>query len=282
MLYFYQERLGYDFMLRAAGIVFCVDNLLSWVRGYNVSVPFSPHLWTLSFEFQIYAVVPLIFLAFKKFGPKTFAIMMVCGFLLSFSLRMAAFHYDVQHPIVWVTPFFRPESVMLGMILSAGYMAAVPGWMFGIAAVLAGLAFFMTSVPWGDAHGAAFSYPLAAVMCTGLVGFSLKNNLFAKLLAWRPLKYLGSVSFGLYVFHFLALDTGVRTAVSLGLRYDSADNRLYYLVCAVVGLAMSVSLAIASFHLLEKPFLRMKRRLSSVESSGAATGYPYQVAEQVT
>ena len=48
-----------------------VDNVAAWWWDYNYTVSGVGHLWTLSFEFQVYLLLPFAFMAWKKWGtPK--------------------------------------------------------------------------------------------------------------------------------------------------------------------------------------------------------------------
>jgi peptidoglycan/LPS O-acetylase OafA/YrhL len=67
----------------------------------------------------------------------------------------------------------------------------------------------------------------------------------------RPLVYLGKLSYGLYVFHFLAL-------LALGLYHPK-----YMYVPALVA---TFACAVVSYYCLEMPFLKLKRRFVYVKN----------------
>jgi peptidoglycan/LPS O-acetylase OafA/YrhL len=86
-----------------------------------------------------------------------------------------------------------------------------------------------------------------------------------------PLAYLGKISYGLYVFHALAIDcawralgsTGSRTFNSIGSALGAATRFSLILTAALV---MTIVLAMASYRFLEQPFLKMKERFTFVRS----------------
>ena len=70
--------------------------------------------------------------------------------------------------------------------------------------------------------------------------------------------YLGRISYGLYVFHQLALDL-----VDKGCRHVL---RYHSVVVGALGFALTIGMASISYPLLEKPFLRRKKRFEVVRS----------------
>jgi peptidoglycan/LPS O-acetylase OafA/YrhL len=71
-------------------------------------------------------------------------------------------------------------------------------------------------------------------------------------LSWRPLAYLGLISYGLYLYHVLILNA-VSSHTTLP-RHESAP----------VAIALAVLAASFSYHFIERPFLRLKLRLEPV------------------
>ncbi|MBK3804429.1 acyltransferase family protein, partial [Azospirillum brasilense] len=256
----YYSLLKNDALLRFFGIIMCIDNFIAWFRGYNLSIPYSGHLWSLSFEFQIYAIIPFAFMAFVHYGRKKFLVSILSIYLFCFLLRMIFTGAGATHPLVWVTPFLRPESVLIGVMLAAGYFSYIPHWALGLLAVAAGITFFSTPTPWADWHGASASYPLAAIMCGSLVGLSLKWNFFSNLLSWRPIRYLGSISYGLYILHFLGIGLAARAINLIG--YDISVHISGYLYCVLffTSLFITIAMATLSYYAIERPFLQLKVR----------------------
>jgi peptidoglycan/LPS O-acetylase OafA/YrhL len=78
------------------------------------------------------------------------------------------------------------------------------------------------------------------------------------LLANRVARYLGKISYGLYVFHLVAIEMAEKIA-----------HRLWsggppWVGVAALALAITIAVAAASYQLLERPFLRLKRRFEAV------------------
>jgi len=77
---------------------------------------------------------------------------------------------------------------------------------------------------------------------------------------WKPLVYLGRISYGLYVFHVLALMVSSYTVA----RPDSTLGR--FLLRDTIAFVITVVLSAASYRWLESPFLTLKQRFTHVLS----------------
>ncbi len=86
----------------------------------------------------------------------------------------------------------------------------------------------------------------------------------------RPLIYLGRISYGLYVFHYLCRDMAVAL---LSHWTPSGTGRLYFLLHSVsvlvLGLFFTIVLAALSYRFLERPFLQLKEKFTFIESRAA-------------
>jgi peptidoglycan/LPS O-acetylase OafA/YrhL len=65
-----------------------------------------------------------------------------------------------------------------------------------------------------------------------------------------PLVYLGRLSYSLYLWHFVVFHA--LTASTLGVSYAAS---------AVVRITATLMIAMASYHLVEQPVLRLKKKL---------------------
>jgi len=105
--------------------------------------------------------------------------------------------------------------------------------------------------------GSAFGRNLGIALCIGWIYFN-QNSLLTRVLELHPLKYIGLISYGLYIFQGLFLTTDpTRTP---GLDWPPAPT---------TGLVMLLVAAPLSYHLFEKPFLRLKSRFSAAPLQAA-------------
>ncbi len=95
------------------------------------------------------------------------------------------------------------------------------------------------------------------IAINGLVGLSLApSGWMATLLSWRPLRYLGKISYGVYVYHFF-LRTAL-PAVGSALGVAGPEPGWGYFV---IYSAAAVAVASVSWYFIEKPAIGLKDRL---------------------
>ena len=232
----------------------------NWVCATN-GIPFSVAgpLWSISVEEQFYIGWPLLL---RFFGINRIKHLAVALLLVAFLTRILLAVYGVKHPGVWCNTFARLDSIALGALVAFSLHGHVPKinnvLRLALAAVaLAGwwlIARYLSQ----DGASSVATYALSGLASVMLLFAVLRSE--ARFLHVPPfswLVYLGRISYGLYVFHLLALAVMMNVLVvpvlgiplSFGLRVLSS-----FLV--------TVGLATLSYTWLEQPFLRLKRRFS--------------------
>lgn len=231
-----------------------VDNIAAWWWNYNYTIQGVGHLWTLAFEFQVYAFLPFLFLAWKKWGTGQFLAGLVLVEIAAFSLRFVGVHDGASAVGLYVIPYFRPESILLGLALAV-IRPRWPPWISLLVAV--GCAAVFVDI---DDPTRLYSYFPAAVMAVGLVDAAVRLQWLRVGLAWAPIRYLGTISYGLYVFHVDAIYAVVRV-----LQHGHLTALYNRATIIVLSLALTAVAATVSYRYLEQPFLRLKRRFTAVE-----------------
>jgi peptidoglycan/LPS O-acetylase OafA/YrhL len=85
--------------------------------------------------------------------------------------------------------------------------------------------------------------------------------MFLRFLDWKPMQYLGKISYGLYVYHFPIVWFAGRVR-DLGLSEPTAK-----LWTALISFVATLLIASASYHWMEKPLLNLKDRFFSLKDS---------------
>jgi peptidoglycan/LPS O-acetylase OafA/YrhL len=88
---------------------------------------------------------------------------------------------------------------------------------------------------------------LSAALITGLV--SGYTGWIAQVLHWKPLVWLGGISYGIYLFHLPILD--------LVIKYGPGP----WLGQVAAAVLLAVGFAALSYRFVEKPMLRLKSRV---------------------
>lgn len=239
------------------------NNILTAIKGYS-PVAFSEHLWTISLEEQAYIVMPLLLIAFLAQGAGRRRALFVCAGILAALLtaRAACTLAQVPHPFVWVLPL-RGDAFVLGALAAIwthGRAGISPAPLFALGAVLvASVALF----PPVDQAGPyqVFGYTVLALGCTAIVVACEHSNAARVVLGLGPLRYFGKISYGIYVYHLVAIYVAVKVFQRLGV-----DNSVLLFLVAV---AVALATAALSYRILERPFLLLKERFTRIQSRPA-------------
>ena len=215
--------------------------------------------WSLSTEEQFYLVWPPIFallgmralpllLAFLAFNQAV-NFGLADGLLQTWGLARS------EYSILQIT--FTP--IVLGVLLAIAFdHPATRAWlnrMITVPTLAASVvALILIANTGGDIQG--LPRLLFHVLTTFvLAGIVLRPGCgLTQALEWRPLVYIGKVSYGIYLLHMLAIHFASRLSVRLGVE----SQGLVFLLAFALTLAM----AALSYHYFESPLLRLKSRFT--------------------
>jgi len=245
----------------------------NWAYPFHQVIPPLSHFWSLGVEEQFYLAWPAVVLwaRGRRLGQVALGL-----FLLGPALRaVIVFATDWPPGSAYrVTPG-RIDQLALGALLAvllrspAGRAWLQRTWRpVALAGAVAFVALGLSQDAF-DMHrpaleiwshtllGLAFGGLIAGAVCTEGTAAPLQRWLSA-----RPLQALGRYSYGIYVIHYF-----VHLAALRWLRGSEAGaallgTRAGYLAYAAGGVAVTVSLAVLSWHLLEKRLLALKRHVA--------------------
>jgi peptidoglycan/LPS O-acetylase OafA/YrhL len=254
--------LGWPAFGRFLGIAFFADNAITATTAAYNNISQAGHLWTLSYEFQIYLLIPVAFLIRKAMGRRAFAWALLAAWLICAGARLAFLLSGTTYLAIWVTPFLRPESTLLGIALSLGLFDR---WRLSIMVTIWALALIVfLALPniFQAGAGTMALYPAAAILCCAVLWLAVRPGPFGRLLSAPWLTYLGKISFGLYVFHLFGIDLAGRITDALGM----AQGPESYFLRFAIAFGLTTAMATASYFGFERWFLLRKKRFTAIES----------------
>jgi peptidoglycan/LPS O-acetylase OafA/YrhL len=226
------------------------------VYGKSVLAP----LWSLAVEEHFYLVWPIVVLMFDR---RKLIIGLVALLVAEPILRAALTPFTASNePFYFLTPF-RMDSLAAGSLLALlteGDVAIPVRWAGWYALILASSLWVLHhSIPSFGRHGNSvgfnslgYSLVSATYLCLVAWVLSLNGGIANTVLSWKPLTYLGRISYGAYL-----LDIPVITSI------DYIAQRSIQLTTArrllPIDLVVIFGLAALSFHFIEQPIIRFAR-----------------------
>ena len=221
------------------------------------------HLWTIACEMQFYLVWPFVvkwLLSSKKM--RNWILVALILFALIFRLFIADLFF-LNHLAKYILPFSRIDTFAAGALLYFYFTGnQTPKLSLFIFVVLFSFAAIVSlsvayNLNWHYSEGVTenFGYSLNAAFWGGILGIFWMRKAFNPYF-FRWLALAGKYSYGIYVFHYPIL----KYAQKLIRDYAYADHIGLIKALAII---VSIGLAVASYELYEKRFIRLKFSFAS-------------------
>lgn len=239
--------------------LFYVSN---WAWAFQIHPPhFLAHTWSLSIEEQFYILWPIILITLLRFIPSRFNILIVILALtvLSCATRVYLTLRGASLERIYNGLDCRADALLigclLGFLLSSNIINKDHHWLETSLKFLAPLSaisllFLCMTLSWKDR--ALYAWWLSIVeILSGIVIldiFSSSNSILKRILSIKVLVWIGSISYGLYLWHF-----PIFKAMRL-----VGFHRFGVLI---IGTGCAFIVASLSYYLLERPILKLKTRL---------------------
>ena len=250
----------------ATDIGLALSYTANWALAlYNYQLTWLNHCWSLAIEEQFYLLWPLVIVVLEwNVRSKKTKILVLIAMAASLAVRRALMVGDWSDERINFGLDTRMDTLICGAAL-AYFIRGLPlgrlparlsKWVGRVLAPLAfvGLIAVIHVVTWYSPWMGWIGYVLvagaAAVVVADLVGGS--HSLLAGPLATRPMIFIGKISYGLYLLHL-----PVYYIVEDLIPDASLSVRL------AVKIPVSLALAWASFHFLEKRCLKLKTKFEN-------------------
>jgi peptidoglycan/LPS O-acetylase OafA/YrhL/glycosyltransferase involved in cell wall biosynthesis len=216
------------------------------------------HAWSLAIEEQFYLLWPFFFSKFRQNLKKMtgFLVLVIAGVWIHRIVLYYVFNGDQAY--FYASFDTRMDSLMVGCLLAVLLKRGVikPFWEFICSSLfmpLITISLLAVSIYFGgvyfiryrDIIGFAIDPLLIALLIVQLI--SLSSTSYLKWIDWPVVRYLGRISYSLYLYQQITLDP-VRKILS-------GKPLLAQLIAAV---AVTIIIASISYYAIERPFLRLK------------------------
>jgi peptidoglycan/LPS O-acetylase OafA/YrhL len=241
---------------------------LPWALSYTSNwvglLTFLEITWSLSAEEQFYLLWPPIERYLRAAAVPLLLVLLFVSQVIHFRLAepvMSSLGFAPHQPEMLRQTGFTP--IVLGVLLAHGLHH--PRWFHRLATVLArrfaaplALAGVLTAASWPGDDITGIPRLLVHLFMTALVGAAVirEDHALMPMLRWRFLVRLGTLSYGIYLFHMLA-----RHAAKVIL---SKAGISWLLALTILTLFASYLVSEISFRVYESKFLRLKSRYQSL------------------
>jgi peptidoglycan/LPS O-acetylase OafA/YrhL len=211
------------------------------------------HFWSLAVEEQFYVIFPLLAAVLMAISGRTRQLFAgVVLVVLSVSLVLPFIYEDVDR--IYNGTDVRMAEILIGVVLAVIY-ATVSGRetirtsqiikYLGLLALIGSIAIWIVTEQTDSwlYHGGFAAYAVLSVFI--IAAATQHSGPVPRLLAWRPLVYLGIISYGVYLYHW-----------PIFLWFDEDSTSLEGLPLFGLRLAITFGVAWLSFHYLETPIRR--------------------------
>ncbi|HEU0012631.1 MAG TPA: acyltransferase [Longimicrobium sp.] len=250
-----------------AAVLSALTYTLNYLQAFHgQAAPGVAHAWSLAVEEQFYLLwPPVLVLLLARGGRRRAAAALVAAVAVVGAWRTYAVWGTELGPGYAYNAFdTRFDALAAGCLLAvaAGHRwlgraaAAVSRWSWLPLVTLALLFLPPVAMPLRLRYGPGLTLDalLFAVLIVQMVMLADRG-------AWRvfssaPVRFVGTISYPLYLYHVLAVSAAARLALPPAGRVAAA-------------LLLSIAAACASYYIVEKPFLRLKTRFARVDPSSA-------------
>lgn len=216
------------------------------------NIPYASQAWSIGTEEQFYLIWPLIFIFLVRKELPAMAAVILGYFgvkVLLFLFKPIILGVDVLE--FWKT--FSIDCMAIGGITaySQYYKLKLLNFLKNdftfAAASLLSVTFIALGMNFGYIHAYVYS-TLFAIIILNLACNEKYNNLLEQ----KTLNYLGTISYGLYMYHSIAIVACLKLAVIAG----AANNFVFYPAIFI----LTILISHVSFKFFEKPVLKLKSR----------------------
>lgn len=243
----------------------------------------ATHFWSLAVEEQFYLLWPLALFVVPPHRLKGFLLLVIVAGPLMRLLSALVADANVlpvfprADILIYVLPFSHVDAFAIG-----GYFALYGKsrpvylvWVWIAVVLVSGLITSWLSaqqIQWdqlgygpfmADSYKYIWGYTLVNLMFAYILTHVSNRSFLPAIFEHRALVYLGTISYGLYVFHFPII----------WLVYSFMEG-MPELLCAAVSLLSTIVISMVSYEFMEKRFINAKDKYFSATPAGAVAKAP--------
>ncbi|WJG10458.1 acyltransferase [Aliiglaciecola sp. LCG003] len=214
------------------------------------------HTWSLAVEEHFYLIWPFVFITMAKYPSKLVKyLVMFIGISIISNIVLQSIEYVRQSFFIGRFSFIAGANIAYGCILALAISSSVrrksverilaSSWLLILGLLLWQCALWLPKLQYLPS---VYIRGVGLAICIAWI-FLNQSSLLVRVLEFRPLNYLGEVSYGIYMYQGFYLATGP---------YRAAGQT--WPISQEIGLVLLVITVPISFHLFERPITKLKRK----------------------
>ncbi|ATL41824.1 hypothetical protein CQS02_00160 [Elizabethkingia miricola] len=254
IFYFPDKTISYtNFPIKEfIGYIVMLPNL---VLSHFPVIPYASQAWSIGTEEQFYLIWPLIFMFFIR---KEFVTMLILIFVYIFTKKILSEYtpsptvFNINILSFWNT--FNIDCMAIGGLFAYVQYYKIKFFTFLVNDYLFILTFFISIflISIGKNFG-LFNYEIYSILFSIIILNLACNNGISNILEYKPIEYLGSISYGLYMYHVII----IVPVIYFTKKYNIYNSFIIY----VLVFGFTICISHLSYKYYEAPFLRLKNKL---------------------
>jgi peptidoglycan/LPS O-acetylase OafA/YrhL len=241
------------------------ENVMVALHSWSATSFPMAHLWSLAVEEQFYIVWPVVVLLLSPAALKRAAVACIVAAELC---RLALILRGADGTVNFVMLPTRMDSLAAGAFLACAYrnpalwsrVLHARKWLATVAALsLLSLLFLFHTIDKLAPLDQLVAFP--SFIALGAVAVASAAN-GSEWLSSNALRFIGKISYGMYVWHLVVMRF-ILTQVSVPDTTSPSAWWIFYGVMALGTVCGTIVVALISWHVIEQPFLRLKRFVPS-------------------
>ncbi len=252
----YAAWVGISVRTETGSVVAILLYVSNWAQSYGLDVPGGlVHTWTLSIEEQFYLVWPAAVLVLLRYlrSRRAVIVVLVLAIAASSAVRAWIWAFGAGYPAAYMRTDARADGLLIGAACAFMWRwRLVPRRWLQVAATLGLVSLLAVSLFWPSTNPGMFygGYTLVSLAAAAMIIAVMDGRWrLTEVFATRPLRAIGRVSYGLYLWQGLSLHIAAR-------QFDEQPR----VAQAAIGVALAVAATHLSWRFVERPCLRRRDR----------------------